>query len=88
MPFRTMMVEPEAVAALTATFEKAWSMVEARGVIDPLRVAGQRERLAYIIVGLWKDEPDGELAQQAVEQFFAASGTLSVPSDLAQPLDL
>lgn len=81
MPFRTMVIEPEAVSALTSIFDSAWALVEARGAIDPLRAAAQRERLAYIIVGLWKADPDGPLAEQAVEQFFAEDSTLSVPSN-------
>lgn len=84
MPFRTMMIEPEAVSALTSIFEQAWSRVEARGAVDPLRVAAQRERLAYIILGLWKVDPDGALIEPAVEQFFAEASTLAVPSGQSQ----
>lgn len=87
MPFRTMVLEPEAVGALTASFEEAWRIVETRGAVDPLRAAAQRERLAYIIVGLWKADPHTVLAEQAVEQFFSEDRLLSAPFGQVAPQD-
>jgi hypothetical protein len=52
--------------------------------IHPLVVPAARERLGYIIVGLWKAEPSQDFARVAAEQFASAPDfTLSAPADLA-----
>lgn len=70
MPFRSIVAEPEVVERLSGALAQAWAAIEARGALDPLRESAQRERLAHIIIGLWKSDPDGEFVEPAVEQFF------------------
>ena len=50
MPLRSL-AEPEEFAALEASFEEAWKIIEGGRDLDPLRVPAQRERLAYILMG-------------------------------------
>ncbi|KFC62366.1 hypothetical protein FG93_06066 [Bosea sp. LC85] len=69
MPFRSIVATPEELAVIAAEFEKAWSEIEARGSFDPLNAVGQRERLGYIIAGLWSAGHSFELAELAVLRF-------------------
>jgi hypothetical protein len=88
MPFRSIVASPEELAALTSAFNSAWVKINQHSPIDPLATSGARERLGYIIIGLWKADPSQDLARAAIEQFTSSSGfTLSMPAGLAQPLN-
>lgn len=69
MPFRSIVATPEELTVIVAEFEKAWSEIEARGSFDPLSAVGQRERLGYIIAGLWSAGDTIDLAGLAVLRF-------------------
>lgn len=73
MPFRSIVATPEEVAVIVAAFETAWGQIDARGEIDRQRTSIQRERLGYIVVGLWDAGGAGQLAERAVQQFDAAA---------------
>jgi hypothetical protein len=77
MPFRSIVAEPDQIEAMQAAFERAWQLVEERGELDPLQVPAQRERLAYIIIGQWETDRDGDLVAPAIARFFAATDPLS-----------
>ncbi|AOO79556.1 hypothetical protein [Bosea vaviloviae] len=80
MLFRSIIAEPEQIALLKASFERAWRLIEARGgAFDPSRIPGQRQRLAYIVMGLWRLDADANIVAPAVAQFFAASNSLAAP---------
>ena len=69
MPLRSIVATPEDLAVIVAAFDKAWGEIEARGVFDPLSAAGQRERLGYIVAGLWSAGSTIDLAERAVRRF-------------------
>ncbi|MGO4677598.1 hypothetical protein AB4Z40_32380 [Bosea sp. 2YAB26] len=69
MPFRSIVATPEELALIVAAFEKAWSEIDARGSFDVLKAAGQRERLGYIVAGLWSAGETIDLAKLAVLRF-------------------
>lgn len=82
MPLRSLVTQPEEFAALEALFEEAWKLIDGRRATDPLRVPAQRERLAYIVMGLWKSGSGSEgqtLVAQSVEQFFSAFAASDIP---------
>jgi len=83
MPLRSL-VEPEEFAVLEAGFEEAWSAIGSDSISDPLMVSAQRERLAHIIIGLWKSGTSDRaaLVSGAVQQF------LAVAEDTPTPLDI
>lgn len=69
MPFRSIVATPEELAMIVAEFEKAWSQIDARGSLDVLQATGQRERLGYIVAGLWSAGKTLDLAKLAVQRF-------------------
>ena len=71
MPFS--FASPEDLSQLEATLERAWKMLEARYGHDPLRVAADRERLAYIVAMLWRQGSHEGIAEKAVEHFEATA---------------
>jgi hypothetical protein len=87
MPFRSI-AEPEDLAKLTAAFDTAWAIIQESQAIEPLSVAAERERLGYIIVTLWRADPDCDLIAKAIEQFRGGAVRLAPLSDLTKPLDL
>lgn len=84
MPFRSIVAEPEELAALSTAFDTAWQQIHARNPMDPLRVAAERERLGFLIVTLWKSEPVETWVPKAVEAFL---GTADAMSFTANPGD-
>lgn len=80
MPFS--FANPEELVVLQQTLERAWALVVAHHGEDPLRAAGERERLAYIVARLWQQDVHNSLAERAAEEFEASSpdfGTLLRP---------
>lgn len=69
MPINSIVAEPHEIASLKQAFEDAWQNLQARGAVDPLRLAAQRERLAYIVIGLRKLNPEVDVTELAVAQF-------------------
>jgi hypothetical protein len=47
--FSSIVTTPEEFAVLSASFDEAWTEIEARRVMDPLAVPGEREMLGHII---------------------------------------
>jgi hypothetical protein len=88
MPFRSIVAGPEELAKLSAAFDRAWIEINAAAPIDPLAAAAARERLGYVIVGLWKLDPSQDLASAAVRFFSStADADLSAATGLAQTLN-
>jgi hypothetical protein len=84
MPFRSIIATPEELAALSAAFDASWIAINELSPIDPLAASAARERLGYIIVGLWKADPSQDLARAAITQFStAADATSAMLADLA-----
>ena len=66
---------------------RAWIEINAAAPIDPLAGAAARERLGYIIVGIWKLDSSQDLASAAVRLFTStADANLTAATDLAQSL--
>ena len=86
MPFRSIVAEPEELAALSTAFDSAWQQISARQTVDPLRVAAERERLGFLIVTLWKSEPVETWIPKAVEGFFGATAAASLVTDRAHAI--
>lgn len=83
MPLRSIVADPEDLALLTAAFDTAWKEINRSSVVDPAMVAAARQRLGYIIVGLWKNDPTQELAERATAIYMSAAEVeLPTPSDL------
>jgi hypothetical protein len=90
MPFRSIVATPEELAQIVDAFEEAWRQIEARGEIAPLSVPAERERLGYIVAGLWNAKTPGQLAELtelAVAQFDATAIRLTVFANGVQPPD-
>ncbi|AOO81614.1 hypothetical protein [Bosea vaviloviae] len=90
MPFRSIVATPEELAEIVDAFEKAWREIEARDTIPPLSVPAERERLGYIVAGLWNantPEQLAELAELAVRHFDATAVQIAVLANIAQPPD-
>jgi hypothetical protein len=88
MPFRSVVAEPEELKRLAGAFDAAWIAINSPRPIDPIAASAARERLGYIIVGLWKTDPHQDLAAAAVQQFIAAPGIISTATfNPAQPLN-
>ena len=84
MPFRSIIAEPEELAKLYGVFDSAWIEINRHSPVDPLATPAARERLGYIIVGLWKADPSQDLVKAAIEQFTStADFTLPAPAKLA-----
>jgi hypothetical protein len=87
MPFRSIVAEPEELAKLSEAFDRAWIEINEAAPVDPLAAAAARERLGYIIVGLWKLDPRQDLASTAVRLFTStADAAPTAAMDLAQSL--
>lgn len=87
MPFRSIVAAPEELAEIVAAFEAAWQEIEARGTVPALAVAAERERLGYIVAGLWNARTPGQLAELAVRQFDATAVHLAIFADSTPPPD-
>ncbi|AOO80992.1 hypothetical protein BHK69_11430 [Bosea vaviloviae] len=88
MPFRSIVAPPEELAQICVAFEKAWEQILARGQVAPLDVAAQRERLGYIVAGLWGAPNSEQLVELAVQRFDATAVSLSPLQEFAKPRDL
>jgi hypothetical protein len=75
MPFRSIVANPEDIARMAAALEDGWAEIQRRKPIHVLSVAAERERLGYIIAGLWEQQQRSDLAGSAVERFFATAPT-------------
>jgi hypothetical protein len=71
MPFR--FASPEDLTRLEDALERAWAIVEARHVRDPLKAPAERERLAYIVAALWQQGEQADIPAKAAEQFDATA---------------
>jgi hypothetical protein len=90
MPLRSIVATPEELAQIVEAFEQAWRQIEARGEIAPLSAPAERERLGYIVAGLWNAKAPGqpaELAGLAVVQFDATAVHLAALTNIVQPPD-
>ncbi|WP_069881309.1 hypothetical protein [Bosea sp. BIWAKO-01] len=88
MPFHSIVATPEEIAVIVAAFETAWGQIHARGEIERSRAPLQRERLSYIVVGLWGEGSIGQLAERAVQQFDAtAANAPTLPRRTKRPAD-
>ena len=87
MPFRSIVATPEELAEIVDAFEKAWREIEARGDIPPLSAPAERERLGYIVAGLWNAKTPGQLVELAVQQFDATAIHLAAFADVVPPPD-
>lgn len=88
MPFRSIVANPEDVARMTAALEDAWAEIQRRKPIPVLSVAAERERLGYIVAGLWQQDPHCDLATAAVERFLATAVASAALAELTKPGDL
>ncbi len=87
MPFRSIVATPEELAGIVVAFEEAWRQIEARGDMPPLSVPAERERLGYIVAGLWDAKTSGELVELAVQQFDVTAVHLAAFANGVQPPD-
>ncbi|WID99667.1 hypothetical protein QO058_30140 (plasmid) [Bosea vestrisii] len=68
MPFRSIVAEPQELAKLSAAFDAAWIGINSATPIAPAGQSVARERLGYIIVGLW-EQGEERLAAKGVQLF-------------------
>ncbi|MDR6872247.1 hypothetical protein J2Y55_003263 [Bosea sp. BE125] len=87
MPFRSIVATPEELAQIVTAFEEAWRQIETRGEIAPLGVPAERERLGYIVAGLWNAKIPGQLVELAVAQFDATAVQPAAFANGVPPLD-
>jgi hypothetical protein len=80
MPFRSLNADPEELDLLRACFDAAWAELDELGVIDIERDQPQRERLSYIIIGLWKDKGH-DLVRESVRRFLAPDASTDAAPD-------
>lgn len=73
MPFRYVVARPDEIARMKTALDEAWTLIEAARRSDPLRVPGERERLAHIIIRLWEQDAEQDLTSAAVERFNATA---------------
>lgn len=83
MPFRSIVAEPHEVAKLTAAFDAAWRGVNSVETIGAAAQMQARNRLAAIILDLWREDPDQALAARAVDLYFHSGPFLVPPADAA-----
>jgi len=102
MPFRSIDVDPHELAKLGKAFDAAWMGINCVDTIGAVAQNKARQRLAEIILDLWREDRDqlsrrvpssGFSAQQRTEaraasSFGAARHVSTPPPDLAQPIDL
>jgi hypothetical protein len=74
MPFRSIVAEPHELAKLAAAYDAAWIGVNSVETIGAQSQKQARQRLAAIILELWREDPDEALAARAVERFFQPNG--------------
>lgn len=89
MPLRSL-VEPEEFFALEMAFEEAWAAIDAPYKSDPLRVPAQRERLAHILIGLWKSGigDRAELVNTASQTFVSVFSEVSFAEKTGESQEL
>jgi hypothetical protein len=71
MPFRSIVAEPHERARLADAFDAAWMGVNSVNTIGTQSQKRARDRLADIILALWREDPAQPLSARAVERFLA-----------------
>ena len=85
MPFRTITTTPEELSILSKAFDEAWIAIEKSRPVAAEAQPAARERLAYVIIGLWRAGTD-DLVGTAVRHFMQDEPAASPrPSDAAHP---
>jgi hypothetical protein len=74
MPFRSIVAEPHELAKLAGAYDAAWIGVNSAETIGAQSQKLARQRLADIILELWRDDPGQPLAARAVDRFFEPNG--------------
>lgn len=69
MPLRSVAADPETLVRLQAAFDAAWDAVSMH--CDPVAAPAARERLGYILVNLWREEPGSNLVAGSIAKFLA-----------------
>lgn len=87
MPLRSIVATPEELSRIVSAFEDAWRLIEARGKPDPLSRAAERERLGYIVAGLWNAQAAGDLTELAIQHFDAMAAGVPAPLQGTKPPD-
>jgi hypothetical protein len=72
MPFRSIIAEPDQLAKLAGAFDAAWMGVNSVNTIGTQSQKRARDRLAEIILELWREDPTQPLSARAVERFLAS----------------
>jgi hypothetical protein len=67
MSFRTVTADPRELVKLAAAFDAAWIGVISAQTIGVRSQKAARQRLARIIIDLWRETPQEPLAARAVE---------------------
>jgi len=81
MPFRSLVVEPKELAKLAAAFDAAWMGVNSIETIGAVAQKRARNRLAAIILELWRADPDQALGARAIERFLGSDPPVDPPAD-------
>ena len=68
MPFSTITTTPEELSILTRVFDEAWAAINELEPVEASAQAAERERLAYLMIGLFKAGSD-DLVRTAIWQF-------------------
>lgn len=84
MPLRSVAADPETLVRLQAAFDAAWDAVSMH--CDPVAAPAARERLGYILVNLWREEPGSNLVAGSIARFLA-DGIQSGPAQQAPLAD-
>jgi len=69
MPFRSLTSNAIELQKLADAFDAAWIAVNRPSPIDEAARTKERARLSHIIMGIWQRDPNGDLAEAAVEAF-------------------
>lgn len=83
MPFSTITTTPEDLSILSRAFDEAWAAITELKEIEATAQAAERERLAYLIIGLFKAGTDN-LVGTAVSQFMQDERVSAARSDADQ----
>ena len=83
MPFSTITTTPEELSILSRAFDEAWAAITEQKAIEATAQAAERERLAYLISGLFRAGTDN-LVSTAVRQFMQVEPALVARLDDAE----
>lgn len=76
MPFRSVVAEPQDLTRLSVAFDAAWIGINSAKTFTDDQKSVARERLSYIIIGLWK-QGEEHLTAKSVEFFLAQDEQVS-----------